>query len=1013
MAKKAKSVAALPSERVVAFLRALLAPAADAPRPTFSPRPIRRSWFDWIVVFVATAICVAFTAQLRDRRPLWLPKAAAATAPVSQEKKGTVRVKVVTPDRAPLSGALTRVFSIRPTGVFLEDEKRTPNSGQLVFNELPLGETWILVYGPKKWRASARVMLGTSSRDVELALGEATALETRVVDMEGKVVPNVEVRVAGQDPLPYLAKTNADGAVVFDRLGDGPFTVSVDVEGFDPITKTGVLAGGMPLVLRLERLGGFEIHVTTPDGEPAGGATVYISGPGIWPARSTVADEDGYATIGGLRAGVYDLKAKLGQFVSQTDVSIRLRKGVFEKREILLQEGENVRVRVLDGDENNGPAISGARVSLVEEGLSAFPMEAETDKDGYATVGPSATEDATVLAHAEGFVPRAVSKLDAVKGLLTIALLKGGTIEGDVVDARGFPVAGASVEVIGSDRDGMPIHETGDVSTLGDDLFAFALSGPLPLIPRGELGVMPGPVPDIPHAGATMGGSSRRASAPWVAGEDGAFKCNPVTPGRVHVLVRHPSYVEQLTEEMTLASGGKLGLHIVLLEGGRLEGRVLEENRLPVGGVRIEIAATSGTFEALTYTAPDGTFAVAAAPEEVVLTLARPESPSEVAARVVVDVPSGGKREAEIILPTVRPNVNVRVADDRGVPIDRAEVRAVSLDAQTLLEKTVFTDVEGNAVLPSATGLPLRFVVEHPGYAPATLTLDAAPRDVGITLASALQAHGVVTARGGRDKLEGADIVIYTRAGARHTSTNEFGEFDVPDLGQGRIRIVVSHLGHAPATSVILFDGDGRRPVELPPIDLKPAGSVEGMVVDWEGKPIPNARVALDAVPTFLPMGRLPYGIVTTDKEGKFVLPGLPEGKVTLEAYSPDLGRGDLDEVEITAERTTDRVMVVIPEQDYEPPKLTAAGSVAVTLAQKGNEVVILAVPAGSEAEFGGLEPDDVIVAIMGQNVFSAEQARDLLSGPLGQDITIDVMRLGLQGPERVRLRIRRETVRR
>lgn len=1011
MADKRKTVTALPSERVVAFLRALLAPAA--PRPVFTPARRRRSLFDWLVVFVGAAICLAFTAQLRDRPPAWLPKVAAAAVATPQDKKGTVRVKVVAPDRTPMVGALTRVYSIKPDGVFLADEKRTPRTGQITFDGLPPGETWILVYGPKRWRASARVMLTTTARDVELVLGPATALETRVVDMDGKVVPNVEVRVAGQDPLPHLARTNEEGAVVFDRLGDGPFTVSVDVEGFDPITKTGVLAGGAPLVLRLERLGGFEIHVTTPDGEPAGGATVYISGPGIWPARSTVADEDGYATIGGLRAGVYDLKAKLGHFVSQTDVSIRLRKGVFEKREILLQEGEDVRVRVLDGDENSGPPISGARVSLVEEGLSAFPMEAETDKDGYATVGPSATEDATVLAHADGFVPRAVSKLDAVKGVLTIALLKGGTIEGDVVDARGFPIAGASVEVIGSDRDGMPIHETGDVSTLGDDLFAFALSGPLPLIPRGELGVMPGPVPDIPHAGATMGAGSRRVSAPWVAGEDGNFRCNPVTPGRVHVLVRHPSYVEQLTEEMTMPSGGKLGLHIVLLEGGRLEGRVLEENRLPVAGVRIEIAATSGTFEALTYTAGDGTFAVAAAPEEVVLTLSRPESPSEVAARVVVDVPSGGKREAEIILPTVRPNVNVRVADDRGVPIDRAEVRAVSLDAQTLLEKTVFTDVEGKAVLPSATGLPLRLVVEHPGHAPATLTVDAAERDIGITLNAGLQASGLVTARGGRDKLEGADIVVYTPAGARHTSTNEYGEFEVPDLGQGRIRVVVSHLGHAPATSVILFDGDGRRPVKLPPIDLKPAGTVEGIVVDWEGKPIAGARVALDAVPTFLPMGRLPYGIVTTDKDGKFVLGGLPEGKVSLEAYSPDLGRGDLDEVEITAEHTTDRVMVVIPEQDYEPPTVTGAGSVAITLAQQGNEVVILAVPSGSEAEFGGLEPGDAIVAIMGQNVFSAEQARNLLSGPLGQDITIDVMRLGLQGPERVRLRVRRETVRR
>ncbi len=35
-----------------------------------------------------------------------------------------------------------------------------------------------------------------------------------------------------------------------------------------------------------------------------------------------------------------------------------------------------------------------------------------------------------------------------------------GTLVGDVVDARGFPIDGASIEIVGTDGSGLPISET-------------------------------------------------------------------------------------------------------------------------------------------------------------------------------------------------------------------------------------------------------------------------------------------------------------------------------------------------------------------------------------------------------------------------------------------------------------------------------------------------------------------------------------------------------------------------
>src|SRR5205807_2498693 len=143
---------------------------------------------------------------------------------------------------------------------------------------------------------------------------------------------------------------------------------------------------------------------------------------------------------------------------------------------------------------------------------------------------------------ADGFVPRSVSRATEENGIIVVPLLRGATIEGQVVDARGYPIDGATIEVIGTDDMGLPIHETGDRSKLGEDLFAFSFSGAVPLIPRGELGVMPGPIPDIPRAGASATAAS--GGEPWVSKMDGTFTATPITPGRVQVLARHPNYIE-------------------------------------------------------------------------------------------------------------------------------------------------------------------------------------------------------------------------------------------------------------------------------------------------------------------------------------------------------------------------------------------------------------------------------------------------------------------------------------
>jgi hypothetical protein len=968
-------------------------------------------------VFVAALICLVFVGTFRDvpdARPIDLPSVTSPRAPAGA---GSCEVSVVDEEGRAYAGAVVRVFAVREEGRVFFAGERLYDGKPTVFEGLPEGELWVIAYGAERSRASTRLVLGTVRRAVTLALRPAHGLEVKVVDEAGAAIAGAEVSVMTTDPLPHVARTNVEGRASLGRLGPPPWNVTAAAEGFDAVQRSGIYPGAT-LELRLERLGGFEVTVLDVDGEPAPFAEVLLSGPGIWPARTTVTDAAGKATITALHQGLYDLKARLGDRVSKTDFSVPLSRGQIAVRELRLEEGRYLTVRVTDGpprdDRPEPDSVEGADVILVEEGLSAFPLEGRTNKEGLAVLGPISEGVATVTARAEGFVPRVVGGDELSDDDVTIPLLRGGAIRGRVRDDRGIPVDGATIEVIGTDVDGMPIHETTDRSGFRDDLFSFALQGPLPLVPRGELGVMPGPIPPIPRAGDVSAGARTTGGEPWVSRVDGTFRAAPVTPGRVQLLVRHPEFVETLTEVVPLGPGQEVEVQVVLARGGRLEGRVVEEDRTPVAGARVEIAALEGTYETLSYTADDGTFAAASVPPVVLVSVARPDALGEVAARIDVTVEPGRTKRIEIVLERPREPSLLRVVDARGFPISGAQVRVASLDLTASLARTFFTNDDGEVSVPSVRGLPVRVVLERPGKASAALAIEPAEREHRLVMQDALTLRGRITGRDGRDRVEGADVTLYTPAGALHVRSDEYGDFTVADLGVGRIRLVARHDAYATAERVLWFEGDARRPIEIEPVDLSPAGVIHGVVLDDRDEPVVGARVGVDAVPTYLPVGRLPSRLAVTDADGRFVLERVAEGAVALEAYSPELGRGRTEGVEVSAGRTTDRVVVRIPEQDYDPRRLRGAGSVALTLAERQGAVVVLDVPEGGEAEVAGVEPEDVLVSVSGRAVGTLEEARDRLSGPLAEDVIVELLRAMPKGSsERMKLRVRREAVRR
>ena len=221
--------------------------------------------------------------------------------------------------------------------------------------------------------------------------------------------------------------------------------------------------------------------------------------------------------------------------------------------------------------------------------------------------------------------------------------------------------------------------------------------------------------------------------------------------------------------------------------------------------------------------------------------------------------------------------------------------------------------------------------------------------------------------------------------------------------------------GHAPEERTTTIETkDGRRPTELRRIELREEGTVEGEVVDGRGDPVPGARVARDAVPTYLPVGGTVTGMAVADGRGRFKLAELAEGTVTLEAYAPDVGRGRRTDVRVLAGRTTDRVKIVIQKGEPTGKEPIATGGVAVTLGETAAgyempEVVVVAVAEGSEAERAGLAVNDVLVEVGGAKPATIADARQRLAGPVHDDVLVKVRR----GERVVPLRVAREAVRR
>lgn len=768
---------------------------------------------------------------------------------------------------------------------------------------------------------------GAGAQDVappRLSVGTGSLrLGGYVVDGAGVPVAAVEV-AAEPEPEPGEAAepgglglasvvsspTSADGSFALEGLGQGAHRVRVAGAGIFSSEVSRVEVPGEALTIVVARKVSISGRVIER-GQPVIGAHVLITSDVIGGTALLRSGPGGAFTLPVAPEGSYQVLAYRGESAAPVRSVLRLGAGPFPALELVLEPAALVRGRVVVQPTRPGDSAVGVAAALELRPLADNEPAryAQSAADGQFLLEGVRRGRWVVSVVAPGYVLPEPVEIDAGAGPLELTVVAGGAIEGRVVDGGGRPLANVAVRALraGSEQELSGEREQSLLAHFGGRALVAAAAWDAQVaarrdprfVPRGELGVLLGPIPLIPPPGARP---ARRAQldgaelAPelaqlarpptfdvpeaarsrWVSDEQGRFVLRGLTPGRYTLRARSPSQVEARRAGLVVTAGAtQAGIELVLPAGTVLRGVVRSSRGAPVVGARV-VASAPEAAEVETQTGGDGSYRLPPVAGVVRLEVSAPAHASA-SRRVDTGQVAGSvsaERTEDFSLVSYDAVISGVVDDARGAPVAGARV---TIEAGPAKGRSAVTASDGTFRLEALPPQPARLYLEH-AELPAMQVQAEPSRSVRAVMAFGGGIAGRVLDDAGLP-LASVRVVASGPAGtSAEDATGKDGGFSFTALRPGTWRLAAQKSGLLPASRTLTVSAGAARgelTVREVVLTLARTASAGGTVRDARGGRVAEARVVVRGAG-----GQVAEGL--TDARGEFRLRDCPTGELEL-----------------------------------------------------------------------------------------------------------------------------------
>lgn len=751
----------------------------------------------------------------------------------------------------------------------------------------------------------------------------ALRLRGHVVDGAGIPVAAVEVAAELEPELgdagepgglglaPVVSSpTAADGSFALEGLGQGAHRVRVAGAGIFSSEVSHVDVPGEALTIVVARKVAIAGRVVER-GQPVVGAHVLVTSDAIGGTALLRSGPGGAFSLPVAPEGSYQVLAYRGEAASPVRSVLRLGAGPFPPLELALEPAALVRGRVVELPARPGDSAVGVVAALELRPLSDDEPAryAQSSADGQFLLEGVRRGRWVVSVVAPGYVLPEPVEIDAGAGPIELAVVPGGALEGRVLDGGGRPLAnvalratraGSAQELSGEREQALLAHFGGRAlaAAAAWDAQAAARRDPR-FVPRGELGVLLGPIPLIPPPGARparralLDGAElapelaqlarpptfevpQAATSRWATDEQGRFVLRGLTPGRYTLLARAPSHVEGRRAGLAVTAGAvQRGIELVLPAGTVIRGVVRSSRGRPVVGARV-LATSAEAADVEAQSGGDGSYRLPPVAGAVRLEVSAAAHAS-VSRRVDTGQVAGSvsaERIEDFSLVTYDAVVRGVVDDARGAPVAGARV---SVEQGPAKGRGTVTAADGTFLLDALPPQPVRLLIEHAELPSVQVQAEPA-RAARVVMPFGGGIAGRVLDDAGLP-LSSVRVVATGPAGASaEDATGKDGGFSLGALRPGAWRLAAQRTGLLPAArSLTVAAGAARGELTARDVvlTLARAASAGGTVRDARGNRVAEARVVVRGAGGLVAEG-------LTDARGEFRLRDCPTGELEL-----------------------------------------------------------------------------------------------------------------------------------